>query len=115
MKDERIQFRLRDILDDIDQIHSLLEDKTFDDLLRDRFVRAAFERFIEILSEASRHIPESLKQKAQHVPWSKVGNIGNHLRHAYHRVDAEVLWNVYETGELAQLREAIETFLKSSD
>jgi uncharacterized protein with HEPN domain len=48
--DDRTRFRMLDVIDAIDQTHSLLEDKTFDDLLNDRVLRAAFERFIEILS-----------------------------------------------------------------
>lgn len=71
-----------------------------------RVTMAAFERFLEILSEASRHIPETLKAKTPEVPWRRVGDIGNHLRHAYHRVDAGVLWDIYESGELADLRKA---------
>jgi uncharacterized protein with HEPN domain len=64
--DDRTRFRMLDVINAIDQTHSLLEDKTFDDLLNDRVLRAAFERFIEILSEASRHIPDALK--ARHHP-----------------------------------------------
>jgi uncharacterized protein with HEPN domain len=84
---ERTAHRLSDIIDSIDAIHSLLEGKTFEDMASDRVTKAAFERFLEILSEASRHIPETLKAKAPDVPWRRVGDIGNHLRHAYHRVD----------------------------
>jgi uncharacterized protein with HEPN domain len=85
---------------------SLLEGKTFEDMAGDRVTKAAFERFLEILSEASRHIPDSLKAMAPSVPWRRVGDIGNHLRHAYHRVDAEILWPLYEDEELAALRNA---------
>jgi uncharacterized protein with HEPN domain len=114
MKD-RTRFRMLDVIDAIDQIHSLLADKTFEDLIKDRVLKAAFERFIEILSEASRHIPDSLKGIATDVEWPKVAAIGNHLRHAYDRVDAEVLWNIYATGELAVLREAVNGLLSRTD
>jgi uncharacterized protein with HEPN domain len=114
MKD-RTRFRMLDVIDAVDQIHSLLAEKTFDDLIRDRVLKAAFERFVEILSEASRHIPDSLKAEATDVEWPKVAAIGNHLRHAYHRIDTEVLWNIYATGELAVLREAVTGFLSRTD
>ena len=54
---ERTIYRLRDIVDAIDKIDTLLNGKTFADVQSDAFLRAAFERFLEILSEASRHIP----------------------------------------------------------
>jgi len=35
------------------------------------------------------------------------------FRHAYQRVDAEILWNIYAQGELATLREAVTAFIAS--
>lgn len=108
---DRVIFRLRDIIDSIDQIDGLLGKKSFSDVYADRICRAAFERFLEILSEASRHIPSEMKDDAPEIPWVDIANIGNHLRHAYHRVDFELLWRIYEDGELAELKAATEQFL----
>ncbi|HEY6633545.1 MAG TPA: HepT-like ribonuclease domain-containing protein [Rhizobiaceae bacterium] len=108
---DRTIYRLQDIMDAIDQIDGLLEGKTFEDAQADRVLRAAFERFLEILSEASRHIPDELKQLEPDVPWRRIGDIGNHLRHAYQRVDAEILWNLYAGGSLARLRSVVAEFL----
>jgi uncharacterized protein with HEPN domain len=108
---DRTIYRLHDIIDAIDQIDRLLKDKTFKDAQTDRVLRAAFERFLEILSEASRHIPPELKELAPDMPWRRIGDIGNHLRHAYQRVDAEILWNLYADGSLAKLRNVTAEFL----
>jgi uncharacterized protein with HEPN domain len=110
---DRTIFRLRDIIDAINQIEGLLENSTFSEVFSDRIRRAAFERFLEILSEASRHIPFELKNQAPEIPWLDIAAIGNHLRHAYHRVDFEIMWRIYENGELNALRGAIERFLES--
>lgn len=109
---DRTRFRLQDIIDAIDQVDALLQDRKFDDLYSDRVLRAAFERFLEILSEASRHIPPELKAEAPEIPWPRIASIGNHLRHAYHRVDAEILWNIHQYGDLAAVREAVSGFLE---
>ncbi len=107
MTPDRTLFRLQDIIDAIDRIDGLLVGMEFDALLTDHVKRAAFERFLEILSEASRHIPEESKATEQAIPWRRIGDIGNHLRHAYHRVDAEILWSIWESGELADLKGAV--------
>lgn len=110
--EDRTIFRMQDIVDAIDQISALLHGKAYQDLTKDRVAKAAFERFLEILSEASRHVPESLKAVRPDIPWRRVSDIGNHLRHAYDRVDSEILWEIHSSGELAALREAVTDFLK---
>jgi uncharacterized protein with HEPN domain len=57
-------------------------------------VRRAVERGLEIISEASRRIPEQLKERANEVPWTEIAGIGNVLRHEYHRVDDHIVWNI---------------------
>ena len=41
-----------------------------------------------------------------------IGDIGNHLRHAYNQVDAGVLWSLYDNGDLASLDDVIGDFLQ---
>jgi uncharacterized protein with HEPN domain len=106
MKD-RTWYRLGDALDAIAQIGELLNGKAFSDLQCDRPLKAAFERFLEILSEASRHIPEDVKSAEPGIEWRRIADIGNHLRHAYHRVDAEILWRLHEDGKLSDLHVAL--------
>ena len=49
---------------------------------------------MEIISEASRHLPPELKERHPHIPWRNVAGIGNVLRHNYESVSAAVLWNL---------------------
>jgi uncharacterized protein with HEPN domain len=110
---DRTERRLRDMLDAIEQIEGMLAEKTLEDLNGDRYLRAAYERFLEILSEASRHVPPDLKDAFPDIPWRRIADIGNHLRHAYQQIDTEVLWNIHPGGELDLLRSAVEQFLRS--
>ncbi len=113
---DRTIFRLQDIISSIDKIDSLLEETGFEALYQGHVARAAFERFLEILNEASRYIPETMKADEPSSPWPKVADIGNHLRDAYHRVDFEILWSIWANGELAEFRGTIERMLaKLSD
>lgn len=52
------------------------------------------ERSIEIISEASRHIPEELKAQFPDVPWQQIAGIGNVLRQDYEIVDDHITWDV---------------------
>lgn len=55
------QNALLEILDEIDWLTNILAQKSLADFKADRALRYAVERSIEIISEASRRIPDSLK------------------------------------------------------
>ena len=57
-------------------------------------LRYAIERCIEIVSEASRHIPVEEKARFPDVPWPEIAGIGNRLRHEYGRLDEVLVWRV---------------------
>ncbi len=52
------------------------------------------ERGIEIVSEASRRLPDALKERHPQIPWKKVAGIGNILRHDYEHIAHDILWRV---------------------
>jgi uncharacterized protein with HEPN domain len=52
------------------------------------------ERGVEIVSEASRHLPAELKARHPEIPWQKVAGIGNVLRHNYENIAAPVMWKL---------------------
>ncbi len=111
----RSVFRARDIKQSIVNIRELLAGRDFDDLYDDRNSRAAFERYLEILSEASRSIPQSWRvQFGPDLPWRQIADLGNQLRHAYHRTDTKSLWLLYE-NDLAPLEAAIDAMLAAHD
>ena len=99
--------RLDHILENIDNILAMLEGATLQSIEQQPAKRAAFERYLEIISEASRHIPHQLKVRhGAEIPWRSIADLGNVLRHAYHLTDGPTLWRIYER-DLLPLREAV--------
>lgn len=99
------------MLDAITQIELLIGRCPKTEIANDRFAFAAFERFIEILSEASRHILAALKDTESTTPWRDIANIGNYLRHACPTKDFDILWDIYDAGQLGELRESVQRLL----
>jgi len=77
----------------IAHIRSLRTEASDTRIRHDPVLRAALERFFEIISEASRHIPEERRAAYPHIPWKRIAGIGNVLRHAYDGVDIDLLLN----------------------
>jgi uncharacterized protein with HEPN domain len=86
--------RLTDIIEAIELIRSEMADVTIEAFEPDRRKRWLVECGIEIISEASRRLPEELKTRHPDIPWPKVAGIGNVLRHDYEHVAHNVLWRV---------------------
>lgn len=103
--------RLGHIRTAIAHINALLRDKTDLDVRNDPVTRAALERFLEIISEASRHVPQEMKDQYPQQPWRSIADIGNALRHTYHRIESGILWSVYE-NDLPSLETVIEEMIQ---
>jgi uncharacterized protein with HEPN domain len=102
----RALFRLDDIAANISAIRSLLDARTFDDVRDDIPTRAAFERFLEIICEAARHLPEEWRNEHPEIPWRRLVDLGNQLRHAYHHTNPAILWSIY-VNDLGQLETSV--------
>jgi uncharacterized protein with HEPN domain len=100
--------RLDDILENIDIAKGAVATHDLASFTADPVLRLAIERAIEIISEAARHIPTEVCDKHPNIPWRNIFAIGNKLRHEYHRVDPDIIWDV-ATVHLADLRTAIQS------
>jgi uncharacterized protein with HEPN domain len=88
--------RLTHILSAIDTIQTALAGKTLDDIAKNLMLRLAVERSFEIMCEVSRRIPDEVKIQHPEIDWQGMIDFGNRLRHAYHSVDPNILWQIAE-------------------
>ena len=86
--------RLADIIEAIERIRRVLDGVTLEAFEQNWEKRWLVERGIEIISEASRHLTDDIKERRPEIPWPKVAGIGNVLRHAYDYVAPDVLWKL---------------------
>jgi len=110
MSGDELLTRLEDILEAIREVEAFIGTKTFDDYMAEPLLRRGVERDIEIISEASRHLPKSLKTRYPIIPWRKVAGIGNVLRHGYRVVDDHEMWDIVST-DLAPLKTTIRSMM----
>jgi uncharacterized protein with HEPN domain len=84
--------RLDDMIVAIEHIQSELKDVPLPAFEADWRKRYVVERGVEIISEASRYLPDDLKARHPEIPWPKVAGIGNVLRHNYEGISASIMW-----------------------
>jgi uncharacterized protein with HEPN domain len=86
--------RLTDIVEAIGRVSSVLGGMPLEAFELDWQKQWLVERGVEIISEASRRLPDAIKARHQTIPWAKVAGIGNVLRHDYERISAPVMWQL---------------------
>ncbi|MBP2293510.1 HepT-like ribonuclease domain-containing protein [Azospirillum rugosum] len=98
--------RLEDILQNIDAIVGFIAGMSFDEFLADQKTSYAVLRALEIISEASRRVPDVVKARHAHIDWRAVAGAGNIYRHDYDTVDDALTWHTIQ-HELAPLRAVV--------
>lgn len=83
---------LADIADNIELALDFARGLDFERFRADRRTVYAVTRCFEIVSEASRHVPEEIKARHPDIPWRDVAGAGNIYRHDYERVLERILW-----------------------
>ena len=109
-----VLLRLADMQESLVGIGEMLQGVDFETYSSSWHLRRATDRGIEIISEASRHIPDEMKARHPDIPWREIAAIGNRLRHEYARVDDRILWEV-TWRHLPALAAAVEAMTRLLD
>ncbi len=105
---------LRHIRDEIEFLFQRVSEKSFDQFLADEALKRAFVRSFEIIGEATKQIPESIRQQYPHVPWKRIAGTRDVLIHHYYQVDYELLWQTIQE-KLPVLQETVCQILLTND
>ena len=101
---------LRDILQCIKNIESFITGMTVDEIRSDRKTEAAVERELGIVAEAGARLGRQAEILCPGPDWQAIRGLGNVLRHAYDRLDREVLQDILDV-DLPALRPQVERAL----
>ena len=93
MKSEQIYFDyLADILDAIENIAQFIQGMTFEEFANDVKTTFAVIRALEIIGEATKKIPQSVRDSHPEIPWREMAGMRDKLIHDYSGVNLIVVW-----------------------
>lgn len=67
-------------------------------------------RNFEIIGEAAKNLPDTIKEKYKEVPWEEMYYLRNKVSHEYFGIDYEIIWEIatnYLPDNKAQIEEII--------
>lgn len=104
--------RLHDILESIERIEKYTDGKTEEDFLQDYALSDAVVRRLEIIGEAAKHIPQSVRDQYEDIPWRLIAGLRDIAIHDYAELLTGRIWKTVKR-DLPKLKENIQSILKA--
>jgi len=83
---------LKDILSAMDSIEAFVEGMSFEEFRADDKTASAVIRKFEIIGEATKNIPDEIRQQYPTVPWKEMAGMRDRLIHFYFGMDYKLVW-----------------------
>ena len=101
---------LNDILLNIETAERFVTGISFEEFISDEKTNYAVVRCLEIIGEASKHIPASLRNKYPAIPWKTMVGTRNVIIHEYVSIDLTEVWKT-TVNNLPPLKKQIQQIL----
>jgi uncharacterized protein with HEPN domain len=98
---------LDDIITAIADTAEFTQGMSYEMFAADKKTVNAVLRSLEVLGEATKHIPPSFRKKHPDLPWSKMAGMRDVLIHDYMGVDLKTVWKVAQE-RLPELKPLLE-------
>jgi len=86
-------FRIQDILISIEKIQRYTKGLNWNQFKKNEMAVDAVIRNLEIIGEASKNIPISIRNLHRDIPWNEMAGMRNILIHEYSGVDIKIIWH----------------------
>ncbi len=93
MSHEFLDF-VEDILDAMDKAEVLVEGFTYHRFEEDFRTNFAVIRALEIIGEATKRLPMSVRDQYPEILWAGMAGMRDHIIHGYDTVDLQIVWDV---------------------
>ena len=102
---------VEDIADAMEKAEILLQDVTYDLFEADFRINFAVVRALEIVGEATKRLPMTLRAQYPNIPWKQMAGMRDRIIHGYDTVDLEIVWDVIKR-DIPKIKPQIQQILK---
>ena len=102
---------VRDILQNMQDAEDFIQGLTYGQFASDKKTANAVIRSMEVIGEAAKHVPASVRSKYPAVPWREMAGMRDKVIHFYFGVDLETVWVVVKE-RIPAIRPIIQEILR---
>jgi uncharacterized protein with HEPN domain len=103
---------LQDILDTIVKAEQFIEGMDFGSFCADDKTVFAVVRALEIVGEATKKIPDEVRDNYPNLPWREMAGLRDKLAHDYFGVNLDVVWKTV-TDDLPKLKSGVSSVVEA--
>jgi uncharacterized protein with HEPN domain len=85
---------VEDILEAMDQAEICIEGMSYEQFEVDIRTHFAVTRALEIVGEATKRLPQHIRQQYHSIPWKGMAGMRDRIIHGYDKVDLRIVWDV---------------------
>lgn len=101
---------IKDIIDAINNIEKYTCGLSFEDFSHKQITIDAVIRNFEIIGEAAKHVPASLRSREKDIPWKEMAGMRDKIIHEYFGVDLDIVWKTIKE-QLPAIKKIIKRIL----
>jgi uncharacterized protein with HEPN domain len=102
---------VEDIVDAMEKAQILLKGVTYDQFESDFRINFAVVRALEIVGEATKRLPMTLRDQYPNIPWKQMADMRDGIIHGYDTVDLEIVWDVVKQ-DIPKIKPQIQRVLR---
>ncbi|VVB90955.1 Uncharacterised protein [uncultured archaeon] len=106
-KKRNIKLFFVDILEAIQSIKEYTQNMDYGEFIKDKKTRDAVVRNLEIIGEATKNIPDEIKEMYPGINWKVIAGMRDKLIHEYFGVSNQIVWETI-TNDLPMFESQIE-------
>ena len=102
---------INDILEAMNSINNFIDEMEYKDFEKDDKTISAVIRKFEIIGEATKHIPNKLRNQYPLIPWKEMAGMRDKLIHFYFGADCNLIWKTIK-NRIPKIKSLIEKILR---
>jgi uncharacterized protein with HEPN domain len=102
---------VKDILDAIKTVEKFVENSSYKDFIKDEKTKSAVVWKIQVIGEATKNIPKTIRDDYEDLPWKFMAKIRDKIAHFYFGIDYKIVWQVAKE-KLPEIKPAIQRMFK---